>query len=327
MSSLSNLPYGKILDYWYEKLKHRPEVCKFLALKVIEINAFKTRSEKLKKLNLYQAFQQPKENNIDKNLEVSIVIPGYVRSEKDCNDLSRLLESIQRQVTPPKEVILVDDFSPMPFTVPDNVKLHRLSKNSGPAAARNVGKRIAVKNGADLVAFTDLDCELVPNWIETVKRSAMQASCYHLFSGNTISGDRQWFGRYHEINGTLNGRKLANSDRLLYGTTANLAMTREVASILNFNENFTEAAGEDIEFCFRANQKGFAIMHVPEMIVQHNYGYGNNFWQNLKRFRTQFRKYGQGERILLKEVPDYYNYFNMSEEIPSNNNIVSSATK
>jgi GT2 family glycosyltransferase len=142
-------------------------------------------------------------------------------------------------------------------------------------------------------------------------------SNFHILSGSTFSADKHWFGTYHNINGTLNGRVFRQSERLLYGTTANLALTDSVARIIHFNENFPIAAGEDIEFCFHANTKGFAIKHVPSMTVFHNYGYSNDFVDNLKRFRGLFKKYGQGEKILLREIPQYYTYFMRTVEIPS----------
>jgi len=42
--------------------------------------------------------------------------------------------------------------------------------------------------------------------------------------------------------------------------------------------------------------------------------------KNLKRFREQFKKYGQGEKYLLKEIPNYYDYFDRTEEIQTNIN-------
>jgi GT2 family glycosyltransferase len=94
-----------------------------------------------------------------------------------------------------------------------------------------------------------------------------------------------------------------------------LAITRQVAENISFNEEFPLAAGEDIDFCFQANQNGFAIKHIPQMVVFHNYGYSNNFWKNIKSFYRQFKRYGLGEKVLLNEIPEYYAYFDNTEEI------------
>jgi GT2 family glycosyltransferase len=317
MSSLSNLPYGKILNYWFEKLSGNKYRTMFLLTKCVEFSAFNNKNSKKEIIaNIdYVEFPDAEENNIPENPIVSIVIPAFVRTEKDKQDILNLFNSIQKQTLKPDQIILVDDCSPIDFDYPNYIIYYKLPKNSGPAKARNMGKRIALSHNSDIIAFTDTDCILSENWIETIFNSLKKMKLLNVISGNTISYDKNWFGIYHNLNGTLNGRKFKNSEKLLYGTTANLAITKEVAIIVDFSENFPLAAGEDIEFCFRANQNGFTIKHIQKMIVFHNYGYNRNTWENLQKFRNQFRKYGKGEILLLKEIPEYYVYFDRTEEI------------
>jgi GT2 family glycosyltransferase len=320
MSSLSNLPYGKILDYWFEKLSGNKKRTKFLLTKCVEFSAFKSKNKKDKPIaNIeFVKFPDAVANNILENPVVSIVIPAFVKTEKDKQDIFNLFNSIQKQTRKPDYVIVIDDYSPADFICPNNVIYHKLPQNSGPANARNIGKQVALSNNSDIIAFTDTDCIPSENWVETICKSLKKMKLINILSGNTISYDKNWFGTYHNLNGTLNGRTFINSEKLLYGTTANLAITREVATKVDFSENFLLAAGEDIEFCFKANQQGFAIKHIQKMIVYHNYGYTRNFWKNIQKFRNQFQKYGKGEITLLNEIPNYYVYFDKTEEIPAN---------
>ncbi|ETR68060.1 MAG: family 2 glycosyl transferase [Candidatus Magnetoglobus multicellularis str. Araruama] len=315
MSSLSNLPYGKILDYWYEKLSGKSYRYKFLLTKTVEVFTFKSHSGNGKNRHNYSEFPKPIQNTVPENPKISIVVPNFLKSEKDKQNIANLLQSIERQTLKPNEVIVIDDCSPINFTFPETVTVCRLEKNSGPAKARNIGKKLAIEKNSDIIAFTDTDCILSENWISTIAKSFLDFKNFQIFSGDTPAYERNWFGTYHNINGTLNGRQLKNSERLLYGTTANLAITREVAANIDFNERFLIAAGEDIEFCFKANKQEYAIKYIPTMIVYHNYGYNCQLTENLKRFREQFKKYGQGEKYLLKEIPNYYAYFDRSEEI------------
>lgn len=320
MSSLSNLPYGKILNYWYEKLKGKSYRYKFLLTKTVEVFTFKSHSGNNSNKHNYIDFPVAKKNTVPDNPKLSIVVATYVKSEKDKQNLSNLIQSIERQTLNLSDVIIVDDCSPINFTFPHNIKVKRLQKNSGPAKARNIGKKIAIDNGSDIIAFTDTDCILSENWLSTITQSFIDNKDFQILSGDTQAFDQGWFGTYHNINGTLNGRQLKITDRLLYGTTANLAITREVAEQVDFNENFPLAAAEDIEFCFNANKQGFAIKYVPTMTVFHNYGFNGQLFKNLKRFKQQFKKYGQGEKILLKEIPNYYAYFDRTKEIPTKKN-------
>ncbi len=321
MSSLSNFPYRKILDYWYEKLSDKPYRYKFLLTKAVEVFTFKSHSGKGNNWHGYFKFPSPIRNTaVPENLKLSIVIPTYLKSEKDRQDILNLLQSMSRQTLKPNKIIVIDDCSPINFIFPETVTVYRLEQNSGPARARNVGKKLAIENGSDIIAFSDTDCILSEHWVSTITQSFLDFKDFQILSGDTPAYDKSWFGSYHNINGTLNGRQLKNTERLLYGTTANLAITREVAIKIDFNENFPIAAGEDIEFCFKANKQGYAIKYIPAMTVYHNFGYNGQFTKNLKRFREQFKKYGHGETILLKEIPNYYAYFDRTEEIPTKKN-------
>ncbi|MCG8327474.1 MAG: glycosyltransferase family 2 protein [Chitinophagales bacterium] len=315
MSSLSNLPYGKILDYWYEKLRGKPCRFKFLLTKIFEVFTFKNYGGNGSNKHNYFDFPKPTKNAIPDRSKLSIVIPTFIKTDKDKQDMINLLKSIEKQTVAPYAVIVIDDCSPVNYSFPKAIISKRLKHNSGPATARNAGKRIAINNGSDIIAFTDTDCILSEKWIETISKSFISNRDFQILSGDTPAFDKGWFGTYHNINGTLNGRRIKNSDRLLYGTTANMAITKEVAEQVDFNETFPNAAGEDIEFCFRANQKGFAIKYIPKMTIFHNFGYNGQLFNNLKRFRDQFKKYGQGEKLLLEEIPNYYAYFDKTEEI------------
>lgn len=319
MSSLSILPYGSLFDYWYEKLNGKRYRAKFLVTKIIEVIAFTGQSGSDKRnmhLQVDKVFLS-KKNDIPLKPIISLVIPAYVKTNKCLSNIGDLFLSIEKQILKPNYVIVVDDCSPLTYNFPDTTIFHKLEINSGPAKARNIGKQIALQYHSDIIAFTDTDCILSENWIENIITNFVQESDFHLLSGNTVSFDKHWFGKYHDINGTLNGRKFKDSENLLYGTTANLAISRGVAQTINFNENFPFAAGEDLDFCFRANKQGFAIKHIPTMIVQHNFGYSKNQIYNLKKFYQLFKKYGRGEKILLKEIPEYYAYYKDTEEIPT----------
>ncbi|MBI3518082.1 MAG: glycosyltransferase [Bacteroidetes bacterium] len=316
MSSLSNLPYGKILDYWYEKLSGNQHRKKFIITKMVEVFTFKSYSGRYKDRYDYKEFPQPKYNAVPSDPVFSIVIPAYIATEQDRCNIKNLLSSIEGQTLKPAFIIIVDDCSPIKYEYQGNISVNRLERNSGPAKARNIGKEIALQFRSDIIAFADTDCILNEEWVKTITDNFLNEKQFNILSGNTVSFDNHWYGTYHNINGTLNGRVIKNSDRLLYGTTANLAVTAEVAREINFNENFPFAAGEDIEFCFQANKKGFSIKHVSAMLVEHNFGYSKNPYHSFKKFRSLFKKYGAGEKILLKQVPEYYTYFDQTNEIP-----------
>jgi GT2 family glycosyltransferase len=318
MSSLSNLPYGRVIEYWYKKLKGKPYHNKFLLTKVLEIYAFKKnhntgQSHKL----VFKEFPKQINNNVSFGSKFSIVVPVYVCNNEDLDKLNMLFQSILKLHKKPNKVFIIDDNSPLKYDVPIDFTLVQLDNNSGPAKARNIGVKLSLENNIGIIAFTDSDCILDENWVSIIKKSFLNNKKFNILSGKVYSYDKNWFGKYHEINGTLNGRVFVNEDKLLYGTTANLAITSLVASKIKFNENFPLAAGEDIEYCFKANMNGFAIKHIPDMRIQHNFGYNKNLFNNTKKFMELFSKYGKGETILLKYIPNYYKYFDKTKGISS----------
>jgi len=317
MSSIANLPYGKVLDYWYENLKGHKHRCKFLMTKFIEVFTFKSKNISTNKSFDFIDFPKGKEHDLPIKPKIGIVVPIYAKSKKDLNDLHNLFLSILDLEYEPDSIFLIDDSSALNYDFPNHFTQFKQKKNSGPAKARNIGIELALQKQMDIIGFTDADCILDKEWTKQIIFHFQKNKNCGLVSGNTISLDENWFGTYHNINGTLNGRKFKKSDRLLYGTTANLAMTAEVAQQIKFNEQFPNAAGEDIEFCFRANKAGFEIKFNEKVVINHHYGYSNNFLSNLRKFRNQFKKYGRGERILLEQIPEYYTYFDKTKEINS----------
>jgi len=315
MSSISNLPYGKILDYWYENLKGHKHRNRFLLTKFIEAFTFKSTSKNVNEKHKFIPFPSGRSHNLPIKPKMALVIPVYAKSNKDIQDLKNLFGSIMNLDYQPDIVIVVDDNSPMDYPIPKQFLNLKNELNSGPARARNRGIQIALNNQVDIIAFTDSDCMVDRSWTRQIIFHFQQNQNCGIASGNTISKDKHWFGTYHNMNGTLNGRKFKKSNRLLYGTTANLAITGEVGKRIKFNETFPNAAGEDIEFCFKANREGFEINHSRNMIVFHNYGYTEKIIDSLNKFRNQFKKYGEGQKILLEQIPEYYTYLNETVEI------------
>ena len=94
---------------------------------------------------------------------ISVIIPTYGRPTL----LEETLHSVQSQTYPAAEVIIVDDHSPEPVTIPDElragIRMLRHLRNQGPGAARNTGAAHAT---GDWVVFLDDDDLLTPHRLE-----------------------------------------------------------------------------------------------------------------------------------------------------------------
>jgi glycosyltransferase involved in cell wall biosynthesis len=100
----------------------------------------------------------------------SVIIPTYGRPAY----LLDALESVFRQTVSDFEVIVVDDRSPVPVSIPDDsrVSLIRASVNGGPSAARNLG--VAAASGR-VITFLDDDDTWGPRRLEFAEIALQRA--------------------------------------------------------------------------------------------------------------------------------------------------------
>jgi len=286
--------------------------------KMLEVYAFSRKKKQVSVItdSMPSIPDSIKMNEIPSNPILSVVIPAYIRNDVEKGYLDRLVHTLHNQSTPIQNIIVIDDCSPMDVVVPDNIQYIKVDLNGGPAKARNIGIEQSIENESDVVLFTDLDCVPNTDWSEAMVRMFLIEKKAHILSGMTKSYTKNWLGKYHEINGTLNGRVFLESNQLLYGPTCNLAITRDVAEHLRFDQTFPFAAGEDIDFCLRAIQSGFSIRLCANAIVKHDYGYTRrNVRGNIQSFMRQFERYAEGENILLTRNPEYYSYLELTEGI------------
>lgn len=323
MSSLSHSPYWETLRYWASRKETKNCRLRFLLTKYIEMRSFKKKAFPLPPAEEarkdYAPFAPSVKNSITEESRIAVVVPCYASSAESVRQIQRLRGCLLKQTFSAAQIFFIDDCSPVPLGIESagNVAVLRQEKNQGPAAARNRGLEAALDAGADIIAFTDSDCVPDENWLFQIRAAFLSDRECSIVSGKTVSFGSTWFDRYHNINGTLNGRRFKESGTLLYGPTCNLAVSADTARAVQFDSDFPLAAGEDIHFCLRANKKGFAVKYNQKMIVRHDFSYGHFFVKNLRRFIKQFERYTDGEAVLLRKNPGYYIYFEETEGISS----------
>jgi len=200
-------------------------------------------------------------------VKISVVIPFYNAKET----LKGCLDSLLSQTYPKHlfEIIFVDDGStdgsaesikPSLREALKNgfkIKLIRLSKRGGPAAARNQGIKQSM---GDIIAFTDADCTPDRKWLENLARSFSK----------------------EEIGGVFGETKTSSKDILIWPlvlaptsssfryTTCNIAYSKSVLSKVGFfDENFKEPFREDTDLALSVIENGFQIAYNPKAIIHH----------------------------------------------------------
>jgi len=226
---------------------------------------------------------------------VSIVIP-VLNGERV---IGRCLESVRAIDYPGDrlEVIVADNGS-----TDRTVEIARrydavivVQPRRGAAAARNAG--IAAAH-SEWIATTDADCVVHPLWLKHLVAVAQREKCASV-GGHIISLCRDdVVGDFCAREGVLD-QQAAVGGRLLpfpFVITANGLFQREaIASVGGFDEEFAEAAAEDVDLGWRLGERGFPLAYAPQACVCHRQR------ERGLDIHAQFYRYGLSEvRLYLK---------------------------
>ena len=231
--------------------------------------------------------------------KVSVVVACYngARTLKTC------LDSLTRLNYPNYEVSLVDDGST--DTTPEiaalfpTVRYFRQS-NRGLSVARNTG--IFASSG-EIVAFTDADCRADEDWL------------YYLV-GDLVTSRFAAIGGHNFL--PPDDAPVAAAVLVSPGGPAHVMLTDRVAEhipgcnmvfykwaldeIAGFDPVFTKA-GDDVDVCWRLQQRGYRIGFNPAGFVWH---YRRS---TLPAYLKQQEGYGEAEALLVRKHPEYFNSF------------------
>jgi len=229
----------------------------------------------------------------------ALIIPVYIKTQFDLDCLNRLLESIKTQSEPFEKIYLIDDKSPMKYSIKHNfVDFIELNENGGPARARNKGISRALELGIKLLFFTDHDCVLDKDWNRNMS-DFLNNTDFGAVGGMTYSLGKTIYDYYHNINGTLAGKwLLPDRKELWYMPSLNFGMKNYVAEQFPFDEKFPTAAGEDVDLCLRLRSK-YRIGFCANAKLFHDYGYKHKFL-NFKKFIDLFKKYKTSSATLYE---------------------------
>lgn len=233
---------------------------------------------------------------------ISVVICAYnaERTMVDC------LEGLQRLRYPNHELIVVDDGSTDATAAIArryaNVRLIA-HENRGLSAARNTG--IAAATG-ELVAFTDSDCVVDPDWLTYLANSFANPDIAAVGGPNLPPAEE---GRTAACVAAAPGgptHVLLDDETAEHIPGCNMAFRREaLRRIDGFDPRF-RAAGDDVDLCWRLQDAGLRIGFSPAAMVWH---YRRN---TVRAYLGQQRGYGAAEALLAQKHPYRFNLLGQS---------------
>jgi glucosyl-dolichyl phosphate glucuronosyltransferase len=213
--------------------------------------------------------------------KLSVILPTFNRAQS----LKRALGALLRQSAMPGsyEVIVVDnnsnDGTPGVVALVDDRRVHLVSEpRQGLSYARNSGLTAAT---APIVAFTDDDVEVAPDWVETIICTLARHPNVDGMGGRVLpaweSGRPRWLTREHW--GPLALQDHGDARRVFDRSTpigligANVAFRREVFDrVGTFSpavQRVKDGIGstEDHELLARLYASGGRMLYLPRMLV------------------------------------------------------------
>jgi mycofactocin system glycosyltransferase len=220
--------------------------------------------------------------------DVTVVIP--VKDRPVC-ELVAALKPVER-------IIVVDDASDPPVTVPGVTVLRRAS-NGGPAAARNLGLAAVT---TPLVAFVDADCRPEPGWLEPLLRhfadDRVAAVAPRVASPAPPAAGA--LVRYESVRSPLDlgpteGRVRAGTRISYVPAAALVARTDALLAAGGFDEDLR--FGEDVDLVWRLDESGLRVRYEPAGVVDHEPR------PTLRAWLAQRASYGRSAADLAERHP------------------------
>jgi len=211
---------------------------------------------------------------------VAVIIPVYNAESTIIN----CLESVIRQNYSSNEIIIVDNCSTdhsfelvrryIENSDFPGIQLAREDKR-GAAAARNRGVMLAK---SEIIAFTDADCQALPDWVEKIVLAFKETPSADIVVGTASGAEHKtvvdrltYVLRYKAA--MMSTQKFFDENSFFKGpifATLNAAFRKSVfLKLSGFDESFGTAAGEDTDLYLRALKEKMRIVFNPEIKVIH----------------------------------------------------------
>jgi len=232
-------------------------------------------------------------------LSFSVVVCSYNGSRT----IGECLENLSRLEYSNYEVIVVDDGSTdntAEIAQRFNVNLLR-TENQGLSAARNTGREHAQ---GEIVAYIDDDAYPDPHWLNYYN-SAFQSSSHALIGGPNLSP-------LHDppVAQCVARSPGGPSHVLLTDTLAehvpgcNMVFRKSCLEEVGGFDPVFRTAGDDVDICWRIQEKGWTIGFAPAAVVWHHRR------SSVLAYCRQQRGYGKAEALLQKKWPGRFNTTN-----------------
>lgn len=234
--------------------------------------------------------------------KVSVVICVY-NGERT---IDACLASLKKLNYPNYEVIVVNDGSTdKTREIAESYDYIRLinQENKGLSEARNVGIRASK---GEIIAFTDADCMADSDWLTFLVARFLSSDFGAVGGPNLPPPDESLVANCVAVSPGAPAHVLLDDEVAEHIPGCNMAFRREALEAINGFDPIFRTAGDDVDLCWRLQNKGYQIGFSPAAVVWH-------FRRNTVRdYLKQQRGYGRAEALLFFKHPSRFNVLGQS---------------
>lgn len=227
----------------------------------------------------------------------------------EVHTLSDQLEALSRQTWQDWEVIIADNGSTdgtqdLARGFADRLNLRVIDASHVPGAgyARNAGAEAAT---GDALLFPDADDVVAEGWLQHMGQALEQ----HDFVASKLEYQHLNAGWVYHSRGRPQERALAKypyGDFFPHAFGTSIGVKRDLHQRVG-GFDVTLLRGQDMEYCWRIQEQGAALVYVPEAAIHYR------FRAHLNTLHHQARRYAQGNMQIYRI---YLNRHKMNHDVP-----------
>ena len=247
-------------------------------------------------------YDKPLPPKLSAEPKVSVVVCVY-NGERT---IDSCLSSLEKLHYPNYEVVVVNDGSTdKTREIIESYDYVRLinQENKGLSAARNVGIQAAK---GEIIAFTDADCMADADWL-TYLVARFESTEFAAVGGPNLSPpDDSFVASCVAVSPGAPTHVLLDDEVAEHIPGCNMAFRREALEAIDGFDPIFRAAGDDVDLCWRLQNKAYKIGFSPAAVVWH-------FRRNtIRDYLKQQRGYGKAETLLFFKHPCRFNVLGQS---------------
>ena len=229
--------------------------------------------------------------------KVSVVVCAYNADRT----MDSCLASLKQLNYPNYEVIVVNDGSKdCTLEIAQSYDCVRIisQENKGLSVARNVG--IAAATG-EIIAYTDSDCVADPDWLTYLVAKFLSSDLSAVGGPNLSPPEDSFISSCIAVSPGKPTHVLLSDEVAEHIAGCNMAFRREALEEINGFDPIFHAAGDDVDLCWRLQDKGYTIGFSPSAIIWH-------FRRNtVDAYLKQQQGYGKAEALVYFKHPYRFN--------------------